>query len=428
VAPGYGEPEPRRDMSLSGLLRNRDFDLYWSGVVLSQVGSRGTITANLYQVYLLTGSVVRTGLIGAAQAVALLLMSPLGGVYADRVNRQRVVQAAQAVAMLVAAALAIVTFSGQAQVWHVVVAVLLTTAAEAFDQPARQALIPALVPRHQLPEAFALLNPSREAAVLVGPALAGILIAIGGPGLMYAVDVGTYAVLIVVLALIHAPRTAPGPRTTLRRQIIEGLQFVKGRRIVWMLMSLDLAATVLGAYRVVLPALATDVLHVGPAGYGLLSAAPSAGALVATYVVFRVVATSRRLGRVLLVATVGYGLATALLSHTQFFVVALAVGMVIGGFDAMATTIRHAAVQLETPDRIRGRVSSIYQVSSRGGPAVGDLVIGLAAGVVGPVVALTCGGLLAALYPAALLARPNEVREYAGARPLPLTDPEGDPT
>jgi hypothetical protein len=102
--------------------------------------------------------------------------------------------------------------------------------------------------------------------------------------------------------------------------------------------------------------------------------------------------------------------------------------MVIGGFDAMATTIRHAAVQLETPDRIRGRVSSIYQVSSRGGPAVGDLVIGLAAGVVGPVVALTCGGLLAALYPAVLLARPNEVREYAGARPLPLADPEGDPT
>lgn len=397
-------------------LRNRDFDLYWAGVVLSQIGTRGTVAANLYHVYALTGSIAQTGLVGGAQAVALLVLSPLGGVYADRLDRRRLLQASQAVAMLVAAGLAAVTLTGQAEAWHVLVSVLLTTAAATFDQPARQALIPAMVPRHQLPQAFALLNPSRELAVLLGPALAGVLIALGGPGLMYAVDAGTYAALIVSLALLRVPHLeTSGNETSIWRQIGEGARYVAGRRIIWTLMSLDLSATLFGAYRVVLPALAVDVLHVGPTGYGVLSAMPSAGALLATYTVFRTVSRSRRLGRVLLASTVLYGLSAVLLAQAHLFVVALIGCGLLGAFDAMATTIRHAAVQLETPDVLRGRVSSIYQMSSRGGPALGDTVVGAAAGMVGPAAALSIGGLVAGSYAVSYLLRPNVVREYAGA-------------
>ncbi len=402
-------------MAVPDVLRNRDFDLYWSGVVLSQVGTRGTVAANLYQVYDLTGSIAQTGLVGAAQAVALLVLSPLGGVYADRTDRRRLLQWAQGVALVVAAALAALTLTGAVQAWHVIASVVLTTAAATFDQPARQAIIPAMVPRRQLPQAFALLNPSRELAVLVGPALAGLLIAIQGPGLMYLVDAATYAVLVVVLGLLHVPML-PGdrPAGSLWQQIVEGARFVAGRRIVWMLMSLDLAATLFGAYRVVLPALTVHVLHVGPTGYGLLSSAPSAGALLATYTVFRVVQRSRRLGRVLLVSTIGYGVAVAGLAQSRLFALALVAALLIGAFDAMATTIRHAAVQLETPDVLRGRVSSIYQMSSRGGPALGDTLVGAAAALLGPVTALTAGGLLAAAYAAAYLGRPSEVRAYRG--------------
>jgi MFS family permease len=234
---------------------------------------------------------------------------------------------------------------------------------------------------------------------------------------MYAVDAVTYAVLIVVLGLLHVPRLESTPDSlSLRHQISAGVRYVRTRRIIWMLMSLDLTATLFGAYRVVLPALATDVLDVGATGYGLLAAAPSAGALLSTHIVFRTVDRSPRLGRVLLVATVGYGLAVAALGQAWTFPLALVAAALIGGFDAMATSIRHAAVQLETPDRLRGRVSSIYQMSSRGGPALGDALVGAVAGVVGPAVALFAGGLVASAYACSFLARPNVVREYAGVR------------
>ena len=156
-------------------------------------------------------------------------------------------------------------------------------------------------------------------------------------------------------------------------------------------MSLDLSATLFGAYRVVLPALALTVLHAGPTGYGLLSAAPSAGALIATYPVFRLMARGTLAGGLVLAASAGYGLATMALAQSRWFPLALIAGLLIGACDAMATTIRQAAVQLETPDAMRGRVSAIYQMASRGGPALGDVNIGWIAGFLGPVAALSWG-------------------------------------
>lgn len=403
-------------MRVHPVLRNRDFDLYWSGVVLSQIGTRGTVAANLYHVYAMTDSIAQTGLVGAAQAAALLVLSPLGGVYADRLDRRRLLQAAQTVAMLAAGGLAVATLRGDARPWHVLVAVLVTTAAATFDQPVRQAMIPALVPREQLPAAFALLNPSRELAVLVGPALAGLLIAAGGPGLMYLVDAITYAILIVGLALLRVPRLSAGTgRRSLWQELREGAQFVAGRRLIWTLVSLDLSATLFSAYRVLLPAFALDVLDVGATGYGVLAAAPSAGALLVTYFVFRVVDRSDRLGLVVVVATALYGLSAVLLAASPAFAVAVVAAGLLGVFDATATSIRHAAVQLETPDALRGRVSSLYGMASRGGPALGDVLVGATAGLIGPVAALMAGGLVTAGYAGSLLVRPNVVRDYSRA-------------
>ncbi|MDQ3707748.1 MAG: MFS transporter [Actinomycetota bacterium] len=403
-------------MALPAVLRNRNFNLYWSGVVLSQIGTRGTIAANLYQVYLLTDSIAYTGLVGAGQAVALLVLSPFGGALADRYDRRRLLQLAQAVSLVVAVALTVLTFSGAVQAWHVVLSALLSTAAATFDQPARQALIAALVPKHQIGQAIALLNPSREVAVLAGPLLAGLLIALGGPGLMYAVDAVTYAALIVVLIFVRVPRMKPtgaaaGP---VFASIAEGARYVARRPLITSLMGLDLSATVLSAYRVLLPALATDILMVGPTGYGLLSSAPSAGALLATYSVFKVVKGSRRQGKVLLGATFLYGIAAVALAQAPVFPLAVGAALLLGAFDAMATTIRHAAVQVDTSDEIRGRVTAFYQMSSRGGPALGDVAMGAFAGLVGPVVALTIGGFGPMLVALGFGSRPNVVRDYRG--------------
>lgn len=423
-------------MPLPEVLRNRDFDLYWSGVVLSQIGTRGTVAANFYHVYALTDSIAYTGLVGAGQAVALLLLSPLGGALADRYDRRRLLQVAQAVSLLVALGLTVVTFTGVVQPWHVIVSVLLTTAAATFDQPARQALIPALVPRHQIGQAIALLNPSREVAVLVGPLLAGVLIAVSGPGLMYAVDVVTYAALVVVLVFVRVPRLAPtgAAAGSIFGSIAEGARYVVRRPLITSLMGLDLSATVLSAYRVLLPALAADVLMVGPTGYGVLSSAPSAGALLATYTIFKVVAGSRRQGRVLLAATFVYGIAAILLAQSPVLWLAVGAALLLGACDAMATTIRHAAVQIDTPDAIRGRVTAFYQMSSRGGPAIGDVVMGAFAGLVGPVVALTVGGFGPLLVALGFGSRPNVVRDYRGvvddeeSPAEPVAPPDARPT
>ncbi len=398
------------------LLHSRDFLLFWSGVVLSQIGTRATVAASLYQVYDLTGSIAATGLVGAAQALALVTLSPLGGVLADRWDRRRLLQAAQAAAMLAALAMASVTLAGTVRAWHVVLGVLVTTAAATFDQPCRQAIVPALVPRDVLPAAIALLTPSREVAVLTGPALAGLLIAVDGPGLVYLLDGLTYAAMILVLTAVRVPplrREHDGPPPSVRADMAEGARYVRRRPLILSLCGLDLVLTVFGAYRVLLPAL-SDRLDIGPTGYGLLAAAPSLGALLATWSIVRLVTRSRRLGRVLLASTVGYGLVAIGFAQVPVVGVVLGLALLLGAFDATATSIRHAAVQLETPDELRGRVQSLYQITSRGGPALGDVVIGLAAGAVGPVLALTGGAALPVVVGLVLLSRPNLVRDYTG--------------
>ncbi|MFD8158665.1 MFS transporter [Streptomyces malaysiensis] len=399
--------------TLPEVLRQRDFALYWAGVVLSQIGTRGAVAANLYQVYELTGSTAQVGLVGLAQAVALLALSPLGGVYADRLDRRRLLQATQAMALVVSLALAGLTLTGTATVWAVALSSLLATAAATFDQPARQALIPALVPRERLVDAFALLNPSRELAVLAGPALAGVLIAAGGPGAVYVFDAFTYAALVAALAVLRVPALpgARGKHAGLLASLREGASYVARRPVVWQLMGLDLAATVSGAYRVLLPAFAADVLHVGATGYGLLSAAPSAGALLGSVWVFRLVRTARS-GRLVLWGTAVYGLAVTGLALSGTFVLALAAALTLGAADALATTVRHAAVQVETPDELRGRVSAIYQMASRGGPALGDAGMGVLAGAIGPVTALALGGLVPAAAAGLAAVRGRHIRAF----------------
>jgi len=323
----------------------------------------------------------------------LIFLSPLGGAFADRMNRLRLLQITQSFSLLVSLGLAVLTLIGVIEPWQILVSVLLNTAAETFDRPARQSLIPALVPKQDLVQAFALLNPSREIAILIGPAMAGFLIAVFGPEGMYFVDVASYAVMVVLLQFVRVPAAPVNQAKTVSvwNNIKEGFGWMRHRPLILQLIGLDLACTLFGAYRVVLPALSTDVLGVGPSGYGILSAAPSAGALIGSALVFRMARTVRS-GRIVLWATAGYGVAAITLAQGPLFLIAVLGAAGIGLFDAMHTTVRHAAVQLEVPDELRGRVTATYQIASRGGPALGDLNIGAIAAVLGPVTALSIGG------------------------------------
>jgi MFS family permease len=400
-------------------LRSRGFSLYWTGVVLSEIGTRGTFMANLFHMYQLTGSTLQTGLIGLFQAVALIVLSPLGGAWADRVDRRRLLQSMQCLALLVSLGLAVLTLTGTIQPALILLAVLLNTAAETFDRPARQAIIPALVPQQHLVKAFALINPSREVAILVGPALAGFLIAGFGPAGMYLTDVGTYLVLIVVLQFLRVP-ALPGEarQASVLSNIREGFGWLRQRPLILQLIGLDLICTLFGAYRVVLPALATDVLRVGASGFGLLAAAPAVGALVGSAVVYSLIGKVRS-GHLVLGATAAYGLTAIGLGQAPVLALALLAAAGLGLFDALHTTIRHAAVQVETPDGMRGRVTSTYQVASRGGPALGDVMIGGLAGVLGPVAALSLGGIVPIVAAGAVTVKGRLVREYQ----VPVDEP-----
>ncbi|HEX2154074.1 MAG TPA: MFS transporter [Acidimicrobiia bacterium] len=393
------------------VLRQRNFRLYLLGVVSSQIGSRATTAAILYHVYQLTGSTLQVGLVGAAQAAILFVLSPVGGLYADRLDRRRLLQACQAVSMLVSLSLGLVTLLGAVELWHILTAVVLTGAAVTFEQPARQALVPAVVGTDHLVEALAFTNPARELAILIGPAVGGLLLTID-PGVVYVFDAATYVAMIFALAAMHLlPQESLSRTHSAGRSIVEGFRFVVRRPLIGQAMVLDMTMTIFGAYRVLLPSLAADVFLVGPAGYGLLAAAPAAGGLLGSALVFALI---RRVpqGRVVLGATAAYGVSVIGLAQAPAFAMAvIAVGFA-GCFDTLSATIRHGLVQLETPDVLRGRVSSVHQLASRGGPSVGDAGMGALASAIGPVAALTAGGLVPIVAAIASLVTPTQMRSY----------------
>ncbi|HEV7664670.1 MAG TPA: MFS transporter, partial [Chloroflexota bacterium] len=304
-------------------MQEPNFRLYWLGTVFSNIGTRGTVAANLWQVLLLTNSTAQVGLVGLAEAVALLLLAPLGGAIADRVDRRTLLQVTQSTSLVASLGLTVATFTGTAAPWHIYLAVIAVSAAQTFEGPARQAMIPAMVSRERIVDAIALTNPTRELAVLLGPPLAGLLIGTVGPGYVYAFDAITYAALIVALAFIHVPRVSGVEREeSIWASILEGLRYVRERRLIWQLMTLDFSATFFSAYRVVLPTLARDVLGVGATGYGLLSATPAAGAILGSAVVFRL-RGFRHKGWLILGATMGYAVAAVVLALVPVFAVAL---------------------------------------------------------------------------------------------------------
>jgi len=394
------------------VLREPGFRLFWLGTVFSQIGTRGTVAANLWQVLQLTNSTLQVGLVGLAEALALLLLAPLGGVVADRIDRRTLLQVTQSTSLLASLALTLLTISGHVQAWHIYTAVVVISAAQSFEGPARQAIIPALVSKERLVDAFALVNPTRELAILLGPSFAGILIAAVGAGWVYAFDALTYGALVAVLGVIALPRVAPaGKHQSVWRSIVEGFGYVKRRRLVWQLMSLDFSATFFSAYRVILPSLARDILHVGASGYGLLSAAPALGAIAGSAVVFRM-RRIRRKGALVLGATIGYALAAMLLAQVPVFGIALLAAVSLGVFDAITTTLRQAVVQLDTPDSLRGRVTSAYQMVSRGGPSLGQAQMGALAGSLGAPLALTVGASVTLFYAVWLSVAGRTVRDY----------------
>ena len=374
---------------------SREFRLLWAGQLISGSGSALRLVAVPYQVYVLTGSSLAVGLLGLFAAIPLVVFSLWGGVIADRVDRRRMLLATNACLALISLTLAVSTELGLATVPVLYALTAIGSSFQALDLPARGALAPTLVERRLIPAAMALNQSQFQIASVVGPAVAGVLIARLGLAPAYWVDTATFLICVFVVFLMRTPaRDTDVVHASPARALVDGVRFLRSRPLLLATMSVDFFATFFAVSRAVMPYYADRVFAVGPEGLGLLFAAPGAGATA-------VALTSgwtngvRRKGLGILVSVAIFGVALAAFGFLppSGFVAGLALLAIAQGADTVSTIFRHTILQLETPDALRGRISAINLVFVAGGPQLGQVESGVVAALWSPEAALVTGGL-----------------------------------
>lgn len=387
-------------------LRSPDYRNLWLGQIISAAGSQMQFAALNWQIYDLTRDPLYLGLIGLVRVVPILIFSLLGGTVADAHDRRRVMLLTQSVLAGVALALAAMTFSGKQSVVGIYVLTAIGAAATAFDSPARQSLVPSLVPREHLPNAFALNSTGMQVASICGPTLAGFVIKWFGIAPAYAINALSFLAVIAAL-LVMRYRPDPADAATAGRVSIEALR--EGLRFVWQtpilvqIMVLDFFATFFSSATALLPVFAQTVLRVGPDGFGVLSAAPAMGSLLAGTTLALLPPIVRQ-GRALLWAVVAYGLATIGFGLSNVFALSLLFLAGTGIADTVSTILRQTIRQTITPDRLRGRMVSVNMIFFMGGPQLGELEAGLVARGFGAPISVITGGA-GCLVAAFLIAR-----------------------
>jgi MFS family permease len=406
-------------------LQYRNFRLMWIGLFLSFTGTMMQNAALLWQVSLLVPPErkgLALGLIGLVRVLPIVVFSMMGGVVADAADRRKVMICTQSGSAVVALSLALATFRGVTDVWPIYALAALSSAVAAFDLPARHSLIPMLVPREHLPSAITLNTTMFQTASVVGPALGGLTIAAAGVGWTYVVNAISFGFVIIALVAMRnlrdRERSEPGSRDDVSlHAALEGLRFVFRSPLIRSTMLLDFFATFFSSATALLPIFAQDILHVGAQGYGWLYAAPAAGALVTSAAMVPLTERIGRRGPTLLWAVVGYGLATVVFGlSTSFWTTFLCLAL-IGATDTVSMVIRNMIRQLETPDRLRGRMAGVNMVFFIGGPQLGEFEAGLVANWLGAAFSVVSGGVGCLIATAWVAAATPALRGYRSHPP-----------
>ena len=421
------------------VLRHRDFRYLWLSQLVSLTGSQMQTVALHWHVYVLTRSALALGALGLTRVVPIILFSLWGGVTADRHDRRRVMFLAQATMLAGAMGLAALTFTGHESLAALYAANAVLAAATAFDNPARQALIPRLVPIAELPSALSLNLTMFHAAFIGGPALAGLIIAgVGLPGaglaalagsgapagtfrlaFIYALNALSFLGVLHALLLMRTSGRVSAARATHESPLLalrEGLRFVLRTPIMVWSTGLDFFATFFAGSLSLLPIFADQVLHAGPAGYGWLVAAPALGALAGSlYTSLRHLPA--RQGRLLLGSVAFYGVATVVYGVSRSFWLTFAALALSGLADLVSTVIRQTLRQMLTPDALRGRMTSVNMIFFMGGPQLGEMEAGIVASLfasaaLGATVSVVSGGLGTVLLAAVVATAAPVVRDY----------------
>jgi MFS family permease len=415
-----GKATTRRSRSSFSALRHRDFRLLWIGQLISVTGSQMQLVAINWHVYLLTKSPLALGGVGLVRVLPIIFCSLVGGVVADAVDRKRLMLISQSLMLIGAAILAAMTASGLSSIWPIYLLTAISSAALAFDSPARQALLPTLVPVEDFPNAVSLGIVVFNSAMIVGPAVAGQLLSFSGPALIYALNAASFIAVIIALLLMSAGgrAEADAPPTQVNLGALrEGLRFVWRTPIIVQTMTLDFIATFFASATALLPIFAAEILKVGPRGLGLLAAAPGVGSIVSGLAMARI-GVMRKQGRAVLVSVAIYGLATVGFSLSRWFLLSLLMLGITGSADTVSTVLRQTIRQLVTPNYLRGRMTSVNMIFFMGGPQLGEFEAGALAAIIGATLSVLVGGIGCLLAVAAAGFWAKNLLQYEGDLPV----------
>jgi MFS family permease len=422
---------PRLLVDVTPLRHNREYRLLWLGQLVSFLGSQLTVVAVPFEVYRLTHSTLQVGLVSLGQLVPLLAGSLIGGAIVDAHDRRVVMIWMQVLLAITGVGLAVNAMAAHPAVWPLYVVTAVAAGLSGVDRPARTAALPSLVERDELMVAFALWQILIQLGVVIGPAVAGLLLGTTGFATVYWIDVATFGVsLATVVAMRPIPPAGDAAPVGLG-SVLEGLRFLRRDRLIASTFWIDLSAMIFGLPRAVFPALALGLYHGGAGTFGLLNAAPGAGALAGSLFTGWV-GRVRRQGRAVLVSVIVWGASIALFGIVPVLWIGLGLLAVAGAADMVSAVFRNTILQANVPDELRGRMSATFIAVVTGGPRLGDTETGLAASAGGPQFAVWSGGLASIVGALVVVWRLPELLAYEHRPPEPPPSvhspgrPEGD--
>ena len=373
------------------VFRDPAFRHFWFARLCTTIGYQIFTVAVGWQMYDLTRDPFMLGMVGLVQFLPSIVLILMSGHVADRFDRRIIVRTCQMLEAVIAASMAVASFSGWVTSEHIFFFVAAIGGCRAFETPTLQALLPSVVTPRQLPRAVALASSAAQTAIIIGPALGGFAY-VAGAGVVYTISAVLFAiaaVLVFTLKLRQAAQRLTAPVSI--KTLFAGFAYIRSHQVLLGAVSLDLFAVLLGGATALLPIYARDILHTGPWGLGLLRSSPAIGALVTALWLARH-PLNRRVGRVMFGAVAIFGVATMVFGVSKWLPLSMGALVVLGASDMISVVVRQTLVQLDTPDDMRGRVGAVNSVFIGASNQLGEFESGVTAALLGPVGAVLLGG------------------------------------
>ena len=414
IQPILGSSPPPADGSTTFIaMRHRNYQLYFGGQLISNIGTWMQIVAQAWVVYQLGHSEFTLGLVAFASAVPNLIVSPWAGVIVDRASRRKILLMTQSGAMLLAFILASLAFANIVQEWHVIALAALLGVVNAFDAPARQAIIPELVGRNDVANAVALNSMMLNAARVFGPALAGLVLSAVGAAWCFTINGISFVAVIIGLRLMKLP-----PRRRIQhaispwRQLIGGLQYARSNREIFALILLILAFSIFGvSYSAIMPAFAEKILHGDAMSYGLINTATGLGAVTGALLLANQNIVYGRRGKLLSWTNTGFSILLFAFAFNSWYPLALLLAYGLGfGFMFQYVTV-NMLLQARVDDDYRGRIMGLYMLAFFGFSPFGNLAIGALGQQFGLTFAVALFAVISLVLSRAVLMKTPEVQK-----------------